>query len=78
MREVSSEAFCGPPATKHSERATVLPDATHSKQYLDLLPSALFLWLPKKSFRSSKGLHWRRIPGPREALAFPRSGVLAS
>lgn len=57
MREVPSEAFCGPPVTKHSERATVHLDATRSKQYLGLLPSALFMWLPKKSFRLSMGLH---------------------
>lgn len=64
MTEVSSEAFCGPPVTKHSERVTVHPDATHSKQYLGLPPSALFMWLPKKSFRLSMGLHWQHIPGP--------------
>lgn len=33
-REVYCEAFCGPPVTKHSERATVHPDVARSKQCL--------------------------------------------
>lgn len=65
IREVSSTAYCGPPVTTHFERH---PDATHSRQCLDLRPSAQFT---KKSFWLSIGLHRQHILGSWEALASP-------
>lgn len=76
MREVSSTAYCGPPVTTHFERSSVQPGATHSRQCLDLRPSARFTWLPKKSFSLSIGLDRQHIlglngrPEPSPVLVF--------